>query len=128
MELGRRGVDDVDFFWALLDDDVVWDMSATTRLIDLPEVIVGRDAVIEASRRYWGTWDEYRLAAEEVIDAGEQIVLVVDERGRGKGSGVPFQRRFAQVWTFEGGKVVRWEVFSGKVAALQAVGLTPEAP
>jgi ketosteroid isomerase-like protein len=79
--------------------------------------------VIESSRHYWGTWDEYRLDAEEAIDAGASIVLVLHEHGRGKGSGVPFQRDFAQVWTFHRGKVIRWELFPDKAEALEAVGL-----
>ena len=123
VELVRRGVQDVGAFWALLDEHVVWDMRATAPLVDLPEVVVGRDAVIEGSRRYWGTWDEYRLDAEELIDAGERVVLVVHEQGRGKGSGVPFERGSAQVWTFHQAKVIRWELFPGKAAALEAAGL-----
>jgi ketosteroid isomerase-like protein len=122
VELVRRGVQDVEAFWALLDEYVVFDMRATP-LVDLPEVAVGRDAAIESSRHYWGTWDEYRLDAEELIDAGASIVLVLHEHGRGKGSGVPFQRDFAQVWTFHRGKVIRWELFPDKAEALEAVGL-----
>jgi len=124
VELVRRGVQDLEAFWALLDEHVVWDMRATALLVDLPEVVVGRDAVIAASRHYWGTWDEYRLDAEELIDAGERVVLVVHEQGRGRGSGVPFERVFAQVWSFHEGKLVRWEMFPDKAAALEAAGLS----
>jgi len=122
VELVRRGVQNVEAFWAMLDEYVVFDMRATP-LVDVPEVVVGRDAVIESSRHWWGTWDEYRLDAEEAIDAGASIVLVLHEHGRGKGSGVPFQRDFAQVWTFHRGKVIRWELFPDKAEALEAVGL-----
>jgi ketosteroid isomerase-like protein len=123
VELTRHGVQDLEVFWALLDEHVVWDMRATPQLVDLPEVVVGRDAVIEGSRRYWGTWDEYRLDAQELIDAGESVVLVLHEQGSGKGSGVPFERDFAQVWTFHRGKVIRWEIFPDKAAAVEAAGL-----
>ena len=123
VELVRRGVHDVEAFWAMLDEHVVWDMRATGPPIDLPEVVVGRDAVIEASRHYWGTWTDYRLDAEELIDAGASVVLVVHEHARGKGSGVPHDWRFAQVCTFHRGKVIRWELFPDKAAALEAVGL-----
>ena len=122
VELVRRGLQDVEAFWALLDEHVVWDM-CDVRLVDLPEVVVGRDAVIQGSRHYWGTWDEYRLDAEELIDAGASVVLVVHEQGRGKGSGVPFEHDFAQVWTFHRGKVIRWELFPDKATAFEAAGL-----
>jgi ketosteroid isomerase-like protein len=122
VELVRRAVQSVETFWALLDDYVVWDLREVPAP-DLDGVYVGRDAVVGASRHWWGTWTDYRLEAEEIIDAGSSVVLSVRERGRGKGSGVPYERRFAQVWTFHRGKVIRWEVFPDEAAALEAVGL-----
>jgi hypothetical protein len=60
IELVRRGIESVETFWALLDENVVWDMREVPT-VDLHGIYVGRDAVIEASRHYWGTWDDYRL-------------------------------------------------------------------
>jgi ketosteroid isomerase-like protein len=122
VELVRRGIESVDAFWALLDDYVVWDPRDMPGP-DLSGVLVGRDAVIEGSRRYFGTWDDYQLDAEELIDAGSSVVVVVRERGRGKGSGSPFERRWAQVWTFGRGRIIRWDLFPDKATALEAVGL-----
>ena len=123
VEMVRRGIRSVDAFWALLAEDVVWDVGANP-LPDIHGVYVGRDAVIEASRRYWGTWDAYRLDAEELIDAGSSVVVVVREQGRGKGSGTPFDRRWAQVWTFSEGRIIRWELFADRASALEAAGLS----
>ena len=122
VELVRRGIQSVETFWALLDERVVWDLRDYP-VLDLDGVYVGRDAVIEASRHYWGTWDDYRLDAEELIDAGSSVIAVVRERGRGKGSGAPFEQRFAQVWTFGRGRIIRWDAFPDKAAALEAAGL-----
>ena len=123
VELVRRGIQDVEAFWALLDEHVVWDLR-DRRFLDLDDVYVGRDAVVQASRHYWGTWQDYRLDAEEFWDAGSSVVVVVRERARGRGSGAPFDQRFAQVWTFSRGRIVRWEVFAGAAQALEAVGLS----
>jgi ketosteroid isomerase-like protein len=123
LELVRRGVESVETFWALLDEDVVWDTREFS-VLDLDGVYEGRDAVIEASRHYWGTWDDYRLDAEELIDAGSSVVVAVREQGRGKGSGAPFDQRWAQVWTFRRGRIIRWELFPTKAAALEAAGLS----
>jgi ketosteroid isomerase-like protein len=122
VELVQRGLESADAFWALLDEHVVWDLRAAP-FVDLDEVYSGRDAVIKASRHYWGTWGEYRLDAHELIDAGASVVLVLREQGRGRGSGAPFYREFAQVWTFSRGQVIRWEVFPDAAAALAAAGL-----
>lgn len=122
VELVRRGVADVRAFWDLLDDYVVWDLRARL-FFDLDEIYFGRDAVIEASRHYWGTWDDYSLDAEELIDAGASVIVVVRERGQGRGSGVPFDNRWAQVWTFSRGRIVRWEVYPDRDAAIEAAGI-----
>jgi ketosteroid isomerase-like protein len=123
VELVRRGVQSVEVFWDLLDEYVVWDLRDYPT-IDLESVYFGRDAVIKNSRRWWGAWTDYRLDAEELIDAGSSVVLVVNEQGRGKGSGAPFEKRWAQVWTFSRGRIVRWEAYPEKAAALEAAGLS----
>ena len=123
LELVRRRIQSVEAFWALLDDHVVWDLRDRPAL-DLEDIYVGRDAVVEASRHYWGTWADYSLEAEELIDAGSSVVVVVRERGRGKASGAPFENRWAQVWAFSRGRVIRWELFRDSAAALRAAGLS----
>jgi ketosteroid isomerase-like protein len=123
VELVRRGIQSVETFWTLLDEHVVWDLRAYP-VLDLDGVYVGRDAVIKASRHYWGTWHEYRLDAEQFIDAGSSVVIAVRERGRGRGSGAPFDQRWAQVWTFSRGRIIRWELFPDTARALEAVGLS----
>lgn len=125
VELVRRGMQSVETFWELLDDHVVWDLRDRP-FLDLDDVYVGRDAVIKASRHYWGTWDGYQLDAEELIDAGSSVVLTVHERGRGRGSGVPFDEKWAQVWTFSRGRIVRWETFPDRASALAAAGLSEQ--
>jgi ketosteroid isomerase-like protein len=122
VEIVRRAIQDVEVFWALLDEYVVMDLRDAP-LLDLDGLYVGRDAVIKACRHYWGTWDDYRLDPEEVRGAGSSVVVVMRERGRGKGSGAPFEQRQAQVWTFHRGRIIRWEFFPDRSAALQAAGL-----
>lgn len=123
VELVRRGIRSVEAFWALLDEDITWHLGDKPPP-DFHGTYVGRVAVIEASRRYWGTWDDYSLDADELIDAGSSVVVVVHERGRGKGSGAPFDRHWAQVWTFRDGRIVRWELFLDKADALEAAGMS----
>jgi len=114
----------LEFFWALLDEYVVWDLRDYPTAPDFDDVYVGRDVVIEASRRWWGAWTDYRLDAEELIDAGSSVVVVLHEQGRGKGSGAQFDNRHAQVWTFSRGRIIRWEAFPDKGAALEAAGVS----
>ena len=122
LELVRRGVANVHDFWAMLDEYVIWDLRASP-ILDLDSIYVGRDAVIQASRHYWGTWDDYSVEAKEILDAGSSAVVVLHERGRGKSSGIPFDREHPQVWTFREGRIIRWESLPSRAEALVAAGL-----
>src|SRR5215211_557697 len=122
VELVRRGTENTQEFWAMLDEYVVWDLRDRP-ILDLEHIYFGREAVIEASRYYWVTWDGYALEAEEFIDVGSSVVVVVHERARGKGSGAPIDERWAQVWTFSRRRIVRWECFATRAAAIEAVGV-----
>ena len=113
-------------FFELLHEGVQLDVSEKAPLLpDSPELLGGRDAVLDLYRRYWGTWDEYVLDPIEIIDAGQDRVLVVqDERGIGRGSGAPFQRRWAVLYTIREAKIVRIVHFGERHEALKAAGLS----
>ena len=111
-------------FFELLDEGVQVDASKAQLLPDHSGVIGGKEAAIDLYRRYWGTWAEYTLDPIEIIDAARDRVLVVqDERGIGRGSGAPFERSWAVLYTIRTAKIVRIEHFSGRREALEAVGL-----
>jgi ketosteroid isomerase-like protein len=81
--------------------------------------------LIDFYRHYWGTWDDCALEPTEIVDAGDDRVLVVYyERGRGRGSGVPFDRSFAVLLTVLASKVTRLQYFSAREEALEAAGLS----
>ena len=124
LELVRRGIEDVEAFWAMLDEYVVWDLRRSSRVPDFESVYFGRDAVIQASRHYWGTWSDYHVEAEELLDAGPSVVVILRESGRGKGSGAPVEREHPQLWTFRGDRIIRWESCPTKAEALEAAGLS----
>jgi ketosteroid isomerase-like protein len=124
VELVRRGIESVHTFWSMLDEYVIWDLRDWTATPGIDSVVVGRDAVIQASRRYWGTWDDYSVVIEEVLDAGQSVVVITREQGRGKGSGVPVARQNPQLWTFRDRRIIRWESFRTRAQALEAAGLS----
>jgi ketosteroid isomerase-like protein len=49
--------------------------------------------------------------------------VVQDERGIGKGSGAPFERRWAVLYTLREARIVRIEHFGESSQALEAAGL-----
>jgi ketosteroid isomerase-like protein len=73
-------------------------------------------------RTWLGAWDDFRLEAEDFVDAGDSVVVPFRVFARGKGSGARVERQWAHVWTLRDGKVVRFEVHLDVRRALEAVG------
>ena len=64
-------------------------------------------------------WEERRLEAEEFIDAGDNVVVLLHEYRRGKGSGVELETETAVVVAVSGGRVVRIQGYMDREAALE---------
>jgi ketosteroid isomerase-like protein len=71
----------------------------------------------------FGVWD---LEVEEMIDAGDRVLVVVRDRAVGRASGVPVEAGHIAVWTLAGGKVTRLRTFepNDRKRALEAAGLS----
>jgi ketosteroid isomerase-like protein len=69
------------------------------------------------------SFPDYRAEIEECIDAGDDVVIVIRNRGTGKTSGLEVDVRSCQVWTVRAGKLTRMRVYRSKTDALDALGL-----
>jgi uncharacterized protein len=105
-----------------LDADIEWDTTTMTGHWPEAAVVHGRDAVLSFFRNFLGTWESYAAEFEEYIDAGDHVIALIHDRGRGKASGAAVERRFAQLWTVRDGKVVRFRAFATVDEALRAAG------
>ena len=63
------------------------------------------------------------MTIEEIIDAGDRVVLSAHHRGRGRGSGIKVDARLYEVYTLRRGKVIRVDEYTDRAAALEAAGL-----
>jgi ketosteroid isomerase-like protein len=68
-------------------------------------------------------WEERRLEPEEFIDAGDDVVVLLHEYRRGRGSGVELESDTAVVFAVCDGRVVRIQGYMDRDAALVAAGL-----
>ena len=68
-------------------------------------------------------WEERRLEPEGFIDAGDEVVVLLHEYRRGRGSGVELEAKTAVVVAVSGGRVVRIQGYMDRAAALEAAGL-----
>jgi ketosteroid isomerase-like protein len=69
------------------------------------------------------SFEDYTTELEEIADAGDEVMVVSRQSGRGAGSGLHMRWHVHVVWTFDGGKVVRARAFSSRADALEAVAL-----
>jgi ketosteroid isomerase-like protein len=112
-----------DFGVELLDPAVEWDASEIPAP-DIGGVYRGPEGV----RRFWREW----LAAWETVqfdyrllDAGERVLALIDQRMRGRSTGIEVPLgEYAHVYTFRDGLIVHWKGYMSQSDALEAVGLS----
>lgn len=82
----------------------------------------------EGVRASWEEWlagfEDYEFEVEEVVDCGDDVLVVQTERGRGAASGAAVSSRNHVVLTIRDGKLLRYREFYDEHAARQAAGLT----
>ena len=69
-------------------------------------------------------WEERRLEPEAFLDAGDEVVVLLHEYRRGRGSGIELETRTAVVIAVSGGRVTRIQGYMDRDAALEAAGLS----
>lgn len=56
-------------------------------------------------------WDEFAADPDELLDAGDEVVVLGRYRGRAKGTGKPLDVPFVHVWSFRDGRAWRFRQF-----------------
>jgi ketosteroid isomerase-like protein len=106
----------------LWDQDIEWDASGAV-VPDLTGIYRGKDAVRQWWREWLAAWEtvdfEYQL-----LDAGDRVVALIDQRMRGRSTGIEVKLgKYAHVATFRDGLIVHWKVYLSQSDALEAAGL-----
>jgi ketosteroid isomerase-like protein len=112
---------DPEVLLAILHDQVEWDYVGA-----FPEATTyhGPDEVRRFLHQWAGAFDNFGFEAEELIDAGDSVVVRLHQWGHGKETGAPVENRSWQLFTFRDGKVVHCRGFATKAEALEAAGLS----
>jgi uncharacterized protein len=85
------------------------------------ETRYGREGIIQLFDSYMEAFDALRLEPEEFIEAGDQIVVSLRQRIRGKGSGAEVEGHIAHAWTLRGPDIYRLRIFGDKDQALETL-------
>jgi uncharacterized protein len=108
---------DIDSVLELVHPEFAWS--------DPPEVVGGRGGAGRRDfalylRSFSEAWDDFRCEPEEFRVAGDALLVVVREGGRGKLSGAAVEHRLIHVWRFREGRAVSLEAFVDPDEAVEA--------
>jgi ketosteroid isomerase-like protein len=107
----------------LVNPEIDWDTSAAPGGVR----VTGAEAAMGDYESMRAAWDEYELVTEDVVEVGDHVVVVVRNRGRGAGGGVPIEARRAHMWRLREGRPVAFRLYLDPEEALAAVGVEPPA-
>jgi ketosteroid isomerase-like protein len=112
--------DDLDAQLEILDPDV--------ELVEWPESpdqrsYRGHEGALRAAESWGEAWEWIRVDVDEVMEAGDKVLVCGRTFGKGKGSSVEVAIDTFNVYTVRDGRVTRIEFFTTEEPALRAAGL-----
>ena len=111
-----------DFGVELLDPQVEWD-ATDSGVPDLEAVYRGVEGVRSFWREWLASWETVSFEYE-LIDAGDRVLALIDQRMRGRSTGIEVAfGKYAHLYTFRNGLIVHWKSYRSQSDALEAVGL-----
>jgi ketosteroid isomerase-like protein len=106
-----------------MDPEVEWD---TTHFEGWMEKAVyrGRDEVRRFLAEEWlASWDGYEAGIDDLLDAGDRVLVLWWQRMVGREGGVPVALDSAQVWSIRDGRIMRIDNYTDRSEAFEAAGL-----
>jgi ketosteroid isomerase-like protein len=86
------------------------------------EVGKGRESLWKIITSWVTAFEEWSEEIEEIRDLGDHVLVAATQRGRGKGSGVETELRYALLYRVEDGKISGMTFYDDVAGALEAVG------
>jgi len=106
----------------VLHAEVIW--HGTIGGIEEGRTAHGHNEVIQGFMESLRDWESHSLEIEDYLDAGDSVVVLWHEVGRGKRSGVEVETRTAVVYTVRDEEVIEVQGYMDRRQALQAAGLS----
>jgi ketosteroid isomerase-like protein len=115
--------DDASLFDAL-DPEIELHPDPAADWVGVNDIYRGHDGVRRYVAQVYEAFEDYRPEVEELLDAGDKVITLAIEHGRGRASGAMVEaRRTAHVWTMRANKAVRLDLYLDRAKALAAAGL-----
>ena len=113
---------DLDTLFKTYDPAIEWD---NTRWEGWPEeqVYYGHEGVRRLFHEWLSSWERFEAGADDYLDiGGDQVLLLVWQRGLGPGSQVPVHMDWALLATLKGGLVRRVQAYSDQARGPRSRG------
>ena len=107
----------------IYDPEIEWYAGAADG-VGFEQVYRGHDGVRAFWRHWLESWESIEFRLDDLIDAGDEVVALIWQRNRGRGSGAVVEYEWAQVWTLRDGLITRQRIFLRQQDALRALGLS----
>jgi ketosteroid isomerase-like protein len=87
----------------------------------------GHEGLLQFTRDQTDAFDRMWLEVEEIIPAGDRLVVPVKFGGQARHTELPVEFSAVHVWTIRDGKATRFEIYETKAEALAAAGVEEES-
>jgi ketosteroid isomerase-like protein len=125
VEIVRRATENLsqsgDPLWELLDPEIEWIIDPTGLLAGTYR---GHDGVRTFLALLRESFVESHVEIDDLIDAGDTVVVLCRAQNRGRGSDMTVEQPLAFVNQVRGRRIVRTHVYFRQAEALEAVGLS----
>ena len=99
------------------------EIDVTDRVLN-PAIYSGLDGAMRFRDEIAETWDEFHVEIEDLVSAGDEVVVLVRSSGLGRASGAQVDSRAAWVAAVREQRITRLRLYRDRSRALAAVGLS----
>jgi ketosteroid isomerase-like protein len=82
----------------------------------------GRDSFLRFVGNWLEAFDDFHLEPKRVIEAGDCLIAVLAQTGRGRASGAPVEAEVTHCWTVVDGRAIAWRSYGNLAKALEDAG------
>ena len=116
------GRGDVGAVLGAMSPDIVWHEAESFPYSDR-NPYVGPQAVAEGVfGRILNEWDGFQVAPDEILDAGDAVVMLGRYRGICKASGKAQHPQVVHVWRVKDGKAIRFQQYADTLHVARVMG------
>lgn len=121
----ERWLEDDAAVFEAFDEEIELHPDPAADWVGVNDIYRGHDGVRAYLAQVYEAFEDYRPEVEDLIDAGDQVITLAIEHGRGISSGAAVESRHtAHVWTMRANKAIRLDLYLDRAKALAAAGLS----